>query len=44
MNKKKIYAAYGSNMNIFQMKNRCPAAEKICTGIPKDYQLEFRSG
>lgn len=44
MNKKKIYAAYGSNMNILQMRNRCPAAEKICTGILKDYQLEFRGG
>lgn len=44
MNKKKVYAAYGSNMNILQMENRCPAAERICTGILKDYQLEFRGG
>ncbi len=39
---KKLYVAYGSNMNILQMRHRCPAAEKICTEILKDYQLEFR--
>jgi hypothetical protein len=44
MNKKKIYVAYGSNMNIIQMGKRCPAAEKMCTGILIDYQLEFRGG
>lgn len=44
MKKKKIYAAYGSNMNILQMENRCPAAEKICTGTLKDYRLDFRGG
>lgn len=42
MNNKKLYAAYGSNMNLLQMKKRCPAAEKICTDILKDYRLEFR--
>lgn len=41
---RKIYAAYGSNMNILQMGTRCPAAEKICTGILKDYRLDFRGG
>ena len=44
MNKKKIYAAYGSNMNISQMEKRCPAAAKICVGTLKGYQLEFRGG
>lgn len=44
MNQKKLYAAYGSNMNISQMKKRCPAAERICIGTLKDYQLEFRGG
>lgn len=44
MNWKKIYAAYGSNMNISQMEKRCPAAEKICVGTLNDYQLEFRGG
>lgn len=44
MGKKKLYAAYGSNMNILQMGSRCPVAERICTGILKDYRLEFRGG
>lgn len=38
----KIYAAYGSNMNIEQMKVRCPNAKVIGTGILKDYKLTFR--
>lgn len=42
--KKKIYAAYGSNMNLVQMKKQCPQAEWIGTGILENYQLEFRGG
>lgn len=38
----KIYAAYGSNMNISQMAKRCPAAKVIGTGTLKDYRLTFR--
>ena len=38
----KIYAAYGSNMNIEQMAMRCPKAKVIGTGILKDYKLTFR--
>ena len=39
---KKLYAAYGSNLNIEQMDYRCPAA-KICgKGIIKDYRLLFK--
>ena len=40
--KTKIYAAYGSNMNIEQMAIRCPKAKVIGTGILKDYKLTFR--
>ncbi len=39
---KKIYAAYGSNMNLEQMGQRCPAAKVIGTGSVKDYRLTFR--
>ncbi len=38
----KIYAAYGSNMNISQMKMRCPKANILGTGIIKGYRLTFR--
>ena len=41
-NKKIIYGAYGSNMNITQMKARCPLAKVIDTGILKDYKLTFK--
>lgn len=39
-----IYAAYGSNLNKEQMKNRCPKAKVIGTGVLRDYQLCFRGG
>jgi hypothetical protein len=38
----KIYGAYGSNMNLEQMKKRCPNAKVIGTCILKDYKLTFR--
>lgn len=38
---KKLYAAYGSNMNTVQMKHRCPLARKIGTGIIENYELVF---
>ncbi|MBP3887586.1 MAG: gamma-glutamylcyclotransferase [Cellulosilyticum sp.] len=38
----KIYAAYGSNMNLEQMSVRCPNAKVIGTGTLKDYHLTFR--
>lgn len=40
--KTKIYAAYGSNMNIEQMTMRCPNAKLIGTGVLKGYRLTFR--
>lgn len=42
MNEKKIYAAYGSNMNLKQMKKRCPNAVAAGIGILPDYRLVFR--
>lgn len=42
MIKYKSYAAYGSNMNLHQMKFRCPTAKLIVTGTIKGYELLFR--
>lgn len=38
----KLYIAYGSNLNIRQMKMRCPAAKLIGTDELKNYRLVFR--
>ena len=40
--KNKIYAAYGSNMNLAQMAVRCPHSRVIGTGRLEDYKLTFR--
>lgn len=40
--KRKIYGAYGSNMNLEQMAHRCPKANVIGSGILQDYKLTFR--
>lgn len=37
-----LYVAYGSNMNVDQMKYRCPDAKVIGTGIIPQYMLMFR--
>ena len=42
MENEKIYIAYGSNMNIEQMKRRCPKAIPIGKAILENYKLEFR--
>lgn len=39
---KKYYLAYGSNLNLNQMKRRCPNAKKVGTFLLKGYELEFR--
>lgn len=36
------YVAYGSNLNVNQMKFRCPTAKKIGSGIIENYELLFR--
>ncbi len=38
----KVYAAYGSNINLEQMARRCPAAVPIGKGWLMDYHLLFR--
>lgn len=39
---KKLYVAYGSNLNLSQMKYRCPTARLYGTGKIKDYELQFK--
>lgn len=39
---KRYYIAYGSNLNIRQMKWRCPSARIIGTSAIPDYQLLFK--
>ncbi|MBP2656762.1 MAG: hypothetical protein H6Q73_4331 [Firmicutes bacterium] len=38
----KLYAAYGSNMNLSQMKKRCPKARVVGKGDLLGYKLTFR--
>ena len=40
--KKRYYIAYGSNLNIPQMRMRCPQAKIIGTSEIKDYELLFK--
>ena len=37
---RKIYFAYGSNLNRTQMKQRCPNAQFLSVGFLKDYRLK----
>lgn len=39
---KRIYLAYGSNMNLAQMAKRCPAAKLIGPATLKGWKLAFR--
>lgn len=39
---KKLYAAYGSNLNFAQMEYRCPDATAYGTAELKDHELLFR--
>ena len=39
---KRLYAAYGSNLNIRQMKYRCPTARLYGAGVIEDYELQFK--
>lgn len=36
---KKLYIAYGSNLNINQMKYRCPTAKLVGKGVVENYEL-----
>ncbi len=39
---KRYYIAYGSNLNISQMRMRCPGARIIGISVIEDYQLLFK--
>lgn len=39
---RKLYLAYGSNLDKFQMAHRCPGAEAVGTGVITDYRLMFK--
>lgn len=39
---KRLYVAYGSNLNIRQMSHRCPQARLYGTGVIEDYELQFK--
>ena len=39
---KRYYIAYGSNLNIRQMRMRCPGARIIGTSVIEDYRLLFK--
>ena len=43
-NSNKLYAAYGSNLNLEQMKFRCPYALPLGTAELQDHRLMFRGG
>lgn len=40
--KKRYYIAYGSNLNIRQMRMRCPGARIMGTAVIGDYELLFK--
>lgn len=42
MNKKRYYLAYGSNLNMAQMRYRCPGAVPLGTAELKNYRLVFK--
>ena len=39
---KNYYIAYGSNLNVRQMKFRCPGAKVVGISVIKDYQLLYK--
>lgn len=39
---KRLYVAYGSNLNLRQMKMRCPTAKLYGIGVLNDYELQFK--
>lgn len=41
---KRIYIAYGSNMNLRQMESRCPDSKLLGVSQIEGYALEFRRG
>ena len=41
-NKSKLYIAYGSNLNVGQMRHRCPTAAVVGKSVLKNYRMVFR--
>ena len=39
---KRYYIAYGSNINIHRMRDRCPTAELLGTAMLKGWELMFK--
>lgn len=39
---KRYYLAYGSNLNVRQMKFRCPTAKVVGTAVVENYELLFK--
>ncbi len=44
MNKERLYFAYGSNINLVQMANRCPDATALMPVVLPGYELVYRAG
>lgn len=42
--KERLYIAYGSNLNLEQMAQRCPTAEIVGATFLRNWQLMFRGG
>lgn len=42
MEYKRLYIAYGSNINLEQMSHRCPNSKIVSKEMLKGYELEFR--
>ena len=40
--RRKLYIAYGSNLNKEQMARRCPTARYVGTGMVEGYELKFK--
>ena len=38
----KLYIAYGSNLNMQQMRSRCPGSVFVGTGVVENYELQFK--
>lgn len=41
MNEKKYYIAYGSNLSVEQMAQRCPDARIVGQAVLEDWELAF---
>ena len=41
---KRYYLAYGSNLNVRQMRSRCPGARSVGTAVLEDCRLLFKGG